>query len=102
MVRTQKLSSESVKSTSLSLQCIDDIHCSNSLPLGMFSEGDCITDDIFQEDFQNSSGLFVNKSRDSLNSSSASQSTDSWFGDTLDVISQHLSMTFCSSLSQSF
>merc|ERR1719229_1871070 len=63
----------------------------------MFGVGNCITDDIFQEDFQNSSSFFVNKSRDSLHSSSASQSTDSWFGDTLNVISQHLAMTFCSS-----
>merc|ERR1712156_1165487 len=101
IVRLQKLSSKSVKSASLSLQCIDDIHCCNCLPLGMFGVGNCITDYIFQEDFQNSSGFFVNKSRDSLHSSSACQSTDSWFGDTLDVISQHLAMTFCSSFSQS-
>merc|ERR1712012_1455813 len=98
----QKLSPESIKSASLSLQCIDDIHCCNRLPLGMFSVGNGITDDIFQEDFQNSSGFLVNKSRDSFHSSSSCQSTDSWFCDTLDVISQHLTMTFCSSFSQSF
>merc|ERR1711899_327115 len=98
----QKLSSESIKSASLPLQGIDDIHCCNRLPLGMFGVGNCITDDIFQEDFQNSSSFFVDKSRDSFHSSSACQSTDSWFGDTLGVISQHLAMTFCSSFSQSF
>merc|ERR1712156_602532 len=86
IVRLQKLSSESIKSASLSLQRIDDIHCCNRLPLGMFSVGNCITNDIFQEDFQNSSGFFVDKSRDSFHSSSSCQSTDSWFGDTLDVI----------------
>merc|ERR1712038_479848 len=98
----QLLSTESIKSTSLSFQRIHDIHCCNRLPLGMFGVGNCVTDDIFQEDFQNSSGFFVNKSRDSFHSSSSCQSADSWFGDTLDVISQHLTMTFCSSFSQSF
>merc|ERR1712045_587600 len=101
IVGIQKLSPESIKRASLSLQRIDDIHCCNRLPLGIFSVGNCISDDIFQEDFQNSSGFFVNKSRDSFHSSSACQSTDGWLGDTLDVISQHLAMTFCSSFSQS-
>ena len=47
------LTSESVQSTSLPLEGIDNIHSGDSLPLGVFSVGDSITDNILQEDLQN-------------------------------------------------
>ena len=43
------LTAESVEGTSLSLQCVDHIHGSDSLPLGMLSVGDGVADDILQE-----------------------------------------------------
>src|SRR2546422_482868 len=42
----QDLTSETIEGSSLSLQGIDDIHGSDSLPLGMFSVGDGISDDV--------------------------------------------------------
>ena len=51
------LTSESVQSFALSLQSIDDIHGSDSLPLGMLSVGDSITDDIFQKNLQYTEAL---------------------------------------------
>jgi hypothetical protein len=41
------LTSETVQSTTLTFQCIYNIHCCNCLSLGVFSIGDGITDDIF-------------------------------------------------------
>ena len=66
------LTSESVQSTSLPFQSIDDIHGGDGLPLGMLGVGDCITDDILKEYFENSTGLLVDESRDTLDSSTAS------------------------------
>ena len=43
------LTSESVQSTSLSLESIDDIHGGDGLPLGMLGVGDGITDDVLEE-----------------------------------------------------
>ena len=43
------LTSESVEGTSLAFQGIDDIHGSDSLPLGMLGVGDGITDDVLKE-----------------------------------------------------
>ena len=95
------LTSESVQSTSLPLEGIDDIHSSDSLPLGVFSVGDSISDDILKENLQNSTSLLIDESRDTLDSTTTSQPPDSGLGNTLDVVSQHLSVTLSASLSQS-
>jgi hypothetical protein len=86
----------------LTLEGIDNIHGCDSLPLGMFSVGDSITDDILKEDFENSTGLLIDEARDTLDTSTASQSADSGLGDTLDVITQHFSVTLGASLAKSF
>ena len=48
----RSLTSESVEGTSLPLEGIDHIHGGDSLPLGMLSVGDSITNDILQEDLK--------------------------------------------------
>ena len=95
------LASESVQSSALSLQSIDNIHGSDSLPLGVLSVGDSISDYILQEYFENSSGLLIDQSRDSLHSASSCQTSDSRLGDSLDVISQNLSVPLSASLAKS-
>ncbi|TRY67256.1 hypothetical protein TCAL_07218 [Tigriopus californicus] len=64
--------------------------------------GNGITDDVFQKDLQNTTGLFIDQARDTLDSPTASQSSNGGLGDTLDVVTQYLSMTLSSSLAQSF
>ena len=68
----------------------------------MLGVGDGITNDILKEYFKNTTGLLVDEPRDSLHSTSASQTADSRLGDTLDVITQNLSVPLCTSLSKSF
>ena len=85
-VPSKRLSTESVQSASLTFQSVDDVHSGNRLPLSVLGVGNGITDDVLQEHLQNSAGLFVDESRDTLDSTSASQTADSGLGDTLDVI----------------
>ena len=59
--RSKSLASESVEGTSLAFEGIDDIHGGDSLPLGVLSVGDGITDDVLKEDLQNTTGLFVDE-----------------------------------------
>ena len=66
------LSAESVEGTSLSLKGVDDVESGDSLSLGVFGVGHRVTDDILQKDLKDSSGLFVNESRDSLDSTTSS------------------------------
>ena len=61
---------------------------------------DGISDDIFQEDLQYASGFLVDETADSLHTTSASKTTDSWFGDTLDVVTKYFPVTLGASLSK--
>ena len=45
-----KLSTEAVQRATLSLECIHDIHGSNSLALRVLAVGDRITNDVLEED----------------------------------------------------
>ena len=95
------LTSESVQSTSLPLQGVDHVHGSDSLPLGVLGVSDSVTDDILKEHLEDTTGLLVDESRDTLDSSTTRQPPDGGLGDALDVVSQHLTVTLGASLSQS-
>ena len=86
----------------MAFQSVDDVHGGDGLSLGVLGVGDGITDDVLQENLEDTTGLFVDEARDTLDTTTTSQTTDSGLGDTLDVITQHLTMTLGASLSQSF
>ena len=96
-----QLASKAIQSASLPLEGIDNIHSSDSLPLGVLSVSDGIPDDVLKEDLEDSTGLLVDESRDTLDSSTASQPSDGRLGDTLDVVSQHFPVTLGTSLPKS-
>lgn len=56
---TNHLTAESVEGSSLSLQSVDNVHCGDSLPLGMLCVCDGIPDNVFQENFKHTACLFV-------------------------------------------
>ena len=80
------LTAESVEGTSLSLQSIDNVHGCDCLPLGMLCVCDGITDDVLKENLQYTTCLFIDQTRNTFDTTSAGKTTDSWLGDTLDVI----------------
>jgi hypothetical protein len=86
----------------LAFQSVDDIHGGDGLSLGVLGVGYSVTDDVLKEDLEDSTGLLVDQSRDTLDSTSASKTTDRRLGDTLDVITKNFAMTLGSSLAQSF
>lgn len=95
-----RLASETVERTPLTFQCVNDVHGRDGLPLCVLRVGDCVANDVLEENLEYSSGLFVYQAGDSLDSSTASQTPDGGFGDALDVVSEHLAMTFGSSLAE--
>ena len=84
----KSLTSESVEGTSLPLKGIDHIHGGDGLPLSVLGVGDGIPDDVLKEHLQDTTGLLVDESRDTLDTTSASQTADGGLGDTLDVITK--------------
>ena len=99
-MRLASLTAESVQGTALALESVDNIHSCHGLPLGMLSVGDGITDNVLKENLEYTSGLFVDQAADSLYTTTTCKTTDSWLGDTLDVITQNLAMTLGASLSK--
>ena len=95
------LTSESVQSTSLPLQGVDHVHGSDSLPLGVLGVGDSVPDHVLKEHLEDTTGLLVDESRDTLDSTTTRQTPDGGLGDALDVVTQHLAVTLGASLSQS-
>ncbi len=96
------LAAESVEGASLTFQGVNDVHGCDRLPLGVLCVGDGITNDVLQENLENSTGLFVDEARDTLDTTTTSQTADCWLCDTLDVITKHLAMTLGATLSQTF
>ncbi|KAG6540107.1 hypothetical protein Mapa_018562 [Marchantia paleacea] len=96
------LSSESVQSSSLSLQGVHHIHSSDSLSPRVLGVSHGISDHVLQKDLQNSASLFINQPADTLHSSSSSQTPDGGLRNPLNVISEHLPVSLGASFAQTF
>ena len=100
-IESRSLTAESIKSVSLPLQGIHDVHGGNGLSPGVLSVGDGITDDVLKELPQNSTSLFIDETREMLDSTTAGKTTDGIFGKTLtDVAAQDLPVEHGGSLSE--
>ncbi|KAF4355654.1 hypothetical protein F8388_013071 [Cannabis sativa] len=92
--------SESVQSTALSLQSIDDVHGGNSLPASVLSVSDGVTDNVLKKDLEYTASLLVDETADTLNAATSGQTANRRLGDSLDVVPENLTMPLGSSLSQ--
>jgi len=82
------LASESVEGASLSLESIDDVHGSDGLPLGVLCVIDCVKYQVLEEDPEDTSDFAIDEFRDSLDSSTTSETTDGGFRDPIDVVTK--------------
>lgn len=54
-----RLSTETIESTTLTLEGVDNIEGGDGLALGVFCVGDGVTDDTLEEGLQDATGLLV-------------------------------------------
>ena len=94
------LAAKSVQSATLSLESVDDVHGGHRLALGVLGVSDGVANHSLQEALQNTTRLLVDEARDAFDSTSTSETTNGGFSDTLDVVSQNLTMTLGTSLSE--
>lgn len=66
----------------------------------MLSVGDGITDDGLEEGLEDTTGLFVDHGGDTLDTTTASETADSGLSDTLDVVTQDLTVTLGATLAE--
>jgi len=97
---SQNLTTETVKGTALALEGVDDIEGGDRLSLGVLGVCDGVADDTLEEGLENTSSLFVDHGRNTLDTTTTRETSDSWFGDTLDVITKNLAMTLGSALAK--
>jgi len=95
-----RLTTETIEGTALSLESIDNIERCDSLSLGVLCVCDSITDDTLKEGLQDTSGLLVDHGRNTLDTTTTSETTDSGLGDTLDVVTKNLAMTLGTTLAE--
>ena len=89
------------KSPALSLKGVDDVERCDSLSLGVLSVGDGVANDRLEEELEDTAGLLVDESGDSLDSSTAGETADGRLGDSLDVVAKYLAVALGSSLAES-
>ena len=94
------LTAEAVEGAALAFEGIHHIHGGDGLPLSVLGVGDSITDDILEEYLEDTASLFIDETGDTLDTSTASQTTDGWLGNALDIITQDLAVTLGASLSE--
>jgi hypothetical protein len=79
----RRLAAKAVKGATLTLESVDYVEGGNCLAFGMFSVGDSNTNDVFKEDFEDTTGFFVDEARNTLDTTTTSQTTNSRLGNTL-------------------
>ena len=66
----------------MTLEGVDDVEGSDSLALGVLGVCDGITDDTLEEGLEHTAGLLVDHGRDTLDTTTTSETADSGLGDT--------------------
>jgi hypothetical protein len=56
---------------------------------------------VFEEDLEDTTGLLIDEARDTLHTTSTSETTDGGLCDTLDVVAKNLAVTLSTTLSES-
>lgn len=100
--RYPSLTSKTVQCSSLPLESIYDIHGCHGLPLCMLGVGNSISDHVLKEYFEHTSGFFVYQTWDTLDTSTTGKTPDSWFCDSLDIITKNFSVTLGTSFAKTF
>ena len=96
------LTTETVQSLALALERVDDVHGGDRLSAGVLGVCDGVTYNVLKEYLKDTTSLLVDESRDSLDTSSTSETTNGGLGNSLDIVSQDFSVTLGASLSESF
>ena len=86
----------------MSLESIDNVEGRDGLSLGVFRIGNGITNDTLEEGLKNTTGLLIDHARDTLDTATTSETADSGFGDSLNVVTKDLSVTLGTALSETF
>ena len=98
----EDLTAKTIEGATLALQGVDNIHGGDSLSFGVLGVGDGVTDHVFQKHFEDTAGLLIDETGDTLHTTTASQTTDCGLSDPLDVVAENFPVALGTSLSETF
>ena len=81
MLKENHSDSESVHGLALSLESVDDVLGSDGLTLSVISVDEGVADDDVEESLQNLTSLRIDGGRNTFDTTTTSETTDSWFCD---------------------
>ena len=84
-------SAETVESSSLSLESVDNVESGDGLSLGVFGVHNGVADNVLEEASEDSAGLLIDVRGDSLDATTSCESADSWLGNAEDAVSERSS-----------
>jgi hypothetical protein len=100
MQQRPRLTTETVEGAALTLESVDNVKRGDGLALGVLGVGDGVTDDTLEEGLEDSTGLLVDHGRDTLDTTTTSETSDGGLGDTLDVVTKNLAVTLGAALAE--
>jgi len=99
-VKVSRLAAKAVERAALALECVDNIHGGDGLAASVLGVGHGIADDVLEENLEDTAGLLVDQTRDTLDATTTSQAADSRLGDALDVVAEHLAVALGAALAE--
>jgi hypothetical protein len=94
------LTTEAVQGAALALEGVDDVKSGDGLAAGVLGVSDSITDDVFKEDLEHTTSFLVDKARNALDTTTASETANGGLSYALDVVTKDLSVALCAALSE--
>jgi len=98
--RPSRLGTETVQGAARALESVHNVEGSDGFTLSVLCVGDGVADDVLEEDLEDTAGLLVDEARDTLDTTTTGEAADSGLGDTLDVVTKNLAVTFSTALSE--
>ncbi|KAM7499248.1 hypothetical protein LguiA_023662 [Lonicera macranthoides] len=98
----RKSTAKTIQCPALPLQGINYVHSGDRLPPRMLGVGNSIANHILQKDLEYTSGFFIDETADPLHSTSSRQPPNCRLCNPLNVVTEDLTVPFCTSLSQPF
>ena len=96
----ERLSAEAAQGAALALEGVDDVEGGDDRSLGVLGVGHGVTDDVLEENLEDTAGFFVDEAADVLDATTASDTADRGLGDALDVIAKDLAVALDPALPQ--
>jgi hypothetical protein len=100
LMTAKHLATEAVEGTALALESVDNVEGGDGLALGVLGVGDGVTDDTLEEGLEDTTSLLVDHGRDTLDTTTTSETADSGLGDTLNVVAKNLAMALGTTLAE--